>query len=135
MNIYKPIIIFLIIFTCGAVLAQIYHWNDPDSGEAHFANPPPAGQKAQEFDALPDVVTPSKNITPPKTAEAEPNVRNKLLEELNERCQEARNNLKMLKSDKPVGTVLPDGTKQKMDKTARAAALKQAKEAIKNYCE
>lgn len=110
---------------------QVYRWVDTD-GITHYSDsPPPQGQGFETR----DVAIPPAPPPPPAAAPAEQPVAAAPDPQRQQKCQTARNNLALLRGDKPLSMdVDGDGVTEDLDAVERQRQVDLANRQIRNLC-
>ena len=125
----------------SATLADeiIYTWHD-DDGIRHFSARPPEGR---EYWVVEGLVSSSATVrgtprtrpdTAPSAASAEARSAERSLEVLRERCEQAQQNLALLREDRPAMLRQEDGEAVPMDDDARREMIEEMEAFVADWC-
>lgn len=142
----RPLLALVLLLAAGAAGAQVYKWVDAE-GRAHFSSTPPPGAKASRLASQPSTPAPATPVRT-KTWQEKLELSNqrryqeqekeaalaKSQKEDDQRCQEARRTLDMLKRERPIYRINGQGEREYMEDTQRQATLDSANQRIATYC-
>ena len=142
----KTIVVLLILCAMPLAAQKIYKWVD-ENGQVHYSSQKPPGQEAEKLNIRANAPEPPAQPAeeegeqaPEEEAEVDEATKAELakLDKANRQrsCQQARNNLASLQNSYRVAQVDPDtGETVRLSDNQRAAALKQARDNIKEFCQ
>ncbi|MGY6553487.1 MAG: DUF4124 domain-containing protein [Wenzhouxiangella sp.] len=139
-----PSLARLVLFSLALAFASlafanevIFTWTD-DEGVRHFSAQPPEGREYRVVEALISPTAPEPQRTTPDTlppaalmeisqAEPDPDL-------VRERCEMARNNLDLLRQDRPALLRQDDGEEVAMDDEARRQMIEELETFVIEWC-